>query len=59
MNKIIVIAASMLALSACSAVIVLKNPRNGEIAQCNGKWDNNYAQSCANGYLADGWQRIN
>jgi hypothetical protein len=55
----LILATVALSLGSCTAVIVLKNPRTGEIAQCNGKWDNNYAQSCANGYLADGWQRIN
>ena len=56
--KLLLILGTLL-LAACQASIVLKNPKTGEIAQCNGKWDNNYAQTCAAGYLADGWQRLN
>jgi hypothetical protein len=49
----------LLSLASCANSIVLKNPRTGEIAQCNGRWDNNAAPSCAAGYIADGWQRLN
>ena len=57
--KRLLLATLLISLCSCTPSIVLKNPRTGELAQCNGKWDNNYASTCAVGYLADGWQRLN
>jgi hypothetical protein len=73
MRKLLVLL-SALALGGCveSQVIVLKNPANGAIIQCRAgttgasffpiiqtEIDNSSAQSCAKGYEAAGWQRMN
>ena len=51
-------------LAGCGpTMVVLKNPQNGEMAQCKGdpwaNW-NPYAatEACAKGYEAAGWQRM-
>lgn len=60
--------AALLALGGCvgPTVVVMKNPKTGEIIQCHG--DNNglsmsaeswSAKGCADGYQAAGWQRMN
>lgn len=52
-----------LLLSSCSTMIVLKNPKTGEMAQCEAdpwaNW-NVYAatESCAKGYEKAGWKRM-
>jgi hypothetical protein len=54
-----------------SEVIVMKNPNTGEIVRCEKNsgasffpiaqtmMDNSAARSCAQGYQAAGWQRMN
>ena len=59
MSRLILATATLLWLAACDSSIVLKNPKTGEIAQCNGRWDSNRASICAQGYLSDGWVRLN
>jgi hypothetical protein len=69
----IVVAAQLVGLSGCveAQVIVMKNPATGEIVRCQRTsgssffpiaqtvLDNSSARSCADGYQAAGWQRMN
>ena len=62
-----------LALAGCvqSELIIMKNPATGEIVRCEKNsgasffpiaqtmMDNTAARSCAEGYQAAGWQRMN
>lgn len=60
--------AALLALGACvgPTVVVVKNPKTGEIVQCRGSntglsvvAESMAAKGCADGYQATGWERMN
>jgi hypothetical protein len=61
------VVAMALAISGCGpTVVVMKNPKTGELIQCHGQntgedflIDQSAAKDCANGYQAAGWQRMN
>jgi hypothetical protein len=62
----VIIAAGLLSGCAGPTVVVMKNPANGEIVQCNGAntglsvvAENWAARDCAVGYQAAGWTRMN
>ena len=69
----IVPVALLVGLSGCveAQVIVLKNPTTGEVVRCQRNSgpsffriaqtmiDNSAARSCADGYQAAGWRRMN
>jgi hypothetical protein len=73
MKHMILAAALVAALAGCvsSEIHVLKNPATGEIVRCERNSgpslfpivqtiaDNGAARSCADGYEAAGWQRLN
>lgn len=69
----LVLLCAMTSLCACvqSEFIVLKNPATGEVKECKTNsgasffpiaqtmMDNTATRSCATGYQAAGWQRLN
>lgn len=72
--RVLLLTAAALMLAGCvdSEVFVMKDPKTGQIAQCGAtghgasffpiiqtKIDNTSAESCAKGYQAAGWQRMN
>jgi hypothetical protein len=73
MRLLLVTAAALLSAGCVSSeVIVMKDPKSGQVTQCGAtghgssffpiiqtKIDNTSAESCAKGYQAAGWQRMN
>jgi len=67
----IIVCAALLSACVPHEIIVMKNPATGETAQCQTNSgpsffpiaqtmiDNSAARSCAEGYKAAGWQRMN
>jgi hypothetical protein len=74
LKRLLLIAGMAIVLSGCvdSEVFVMKDPKTGQVARCGStehgasffpiiqtKIDNTSAESCAKGYEAAGWQRMN
>ena len=72
-RSVVVVAAffAMLTAGCSETLIVMSNPKTGEVAQCRAgggptlfpiiqsALDKSTAESCAAGYLGAGWKRMN